>query len=123
MSVPSIGGRGRRDDELLPGIRRHPAQLSLGAPLLSPLDPDRWIGKISPRPVLLMFGTHDPLVPSTSARIRCRGAAPETVVHYNGGHPFYGASAASDAHQLADFLLKYMVLPTYPPGTASLTGP
>ncbi len=100
---------------LLPGITTHAAQLQAATRLLSPLDPGRWIGKISPRPLLLMFGIHDPLVPPKLARMTTAAARkPVTVVNYDGGHiPLSGSVAASNAEDIERFFLNYLVVPTY----------
>lgn len=100
---------------LLPAIRNQPAQLRAAVRLLSPLDPDRWLGRISPRPLLLLFGTHDPFVPQSSKLDNASAARePKTVVIFNGGHnPFVGAAARGNAERVADFLLRYLVEPSY----------
>ncbi len=92
-------------------IARHTADLHVQ----SPLDPERWVGKISSRHLLLMFGIHDPIVPPSSARVTAAAAGkPTTVIHYNGGHiPFFGPAAASNSAEIGIFLLKYLVVPTY----------
>lgn len=102
---------------LFPGIEHRPTQLEQAVRLLSPLDPDKWIPRISPRPLLLMIGRHDPLVPPAYAQQTERSArAPKTVVNYNGGHlPLAGAVAATNAATIAAFLLKEMVEPSYGP--------
>lgn len=102
-------------DVLFPGITAHRAQLRNAVRSLSPLDPERWLGKIAPRPLLLMFGTHDPVVPPRWAALTAAAARqPKIVVHYNGGHsPFLGAAAGSNADEVALFFLNYLVKPTY----------
>lgn len=83
--------------------------------LLGPLDPAKWIGHISPRPLLLMFGIHDPLVPARWAKVTAADARqPKTIVHYDGGHiPFVGAAAATNDTDIALFFLNHLVRPTY----------
>lgn len=84
--------------------------------LLSPLNPDRWVGRITPRPLLLMIGRADPIVSPAAARLTERAARePKTVVLYRGGHiPLAGTSTSSNAGQIGAFLLKNLIEPTFP---------
>jgi pimeloyl-ACP methyl ester carboxylesterase len=86
-------------------------------PILSPLDPVRWIPRISPRPVLVMSGRNDPLIPpDAAAQVQSAARAPKRVVNYRGGHsPFRGPDAARNALAIERFLLRWLVRPTYPP--------
>jgi cephalosporin-C deacetylase-like acetyl esterase len=55
--------------------------------LLDPIDPVRWVGRISPRPVLMIAGDADTAVPPASARaLHAAAREPKTVVWYHGGH-------------------------------------
>lgn len=105
----------RFSDILFPNLKADPAQLTAALAPLSPYDPDRYIGRIAPRHLLLMFGDHDPIVRPPSARGTIAAARPPvTVVHYNGGHsPYMGAAAASNAQDIGQFFLKYLVEPTF----------
>jgi|SRR5579862_2724368 len=116
MSVPPSWQAGVQDvPYALPGFRHQPARLRAALRTLSPLDPARWIGQISPRPLLLLFGRFDPIVPASSRRVDIAVARqPKAVVVYNGGHvPFLGPAAAESAYKVGLFLLKYLVEPTY----------
>jgi alpha-beta hydrolase superfamily lysophospholipase len=116
MSVPgSWAALARATNQILPGFENDPPKLKAALALLSPLDPNKWIGRISPRPLLLMIGVHDPIVSPAAARLTENAARqPKTVVLYNGGHiPFFGSATTSNAGQIAAFLLKKVVEPTY----------
>jgi fermentation-respiration switch protein FrsA (DUF1100 family) len=58
--------------------------------ILSPYDPARWVGKIAPRPLMLINGRFDPLVvPSDALELAGAAGDPKTVVYFNGRHdPF-----------------------------------
>jgi pimeloyl-ACP methyl ester carboxylesterase len=83
---------------------------------LSPLDPKRWIGRISPRPVLVLTGRKDPLVPPrAAAQMAAAARPPKRIVSYRGSRgPFRGPDAARNDFLIGDFLLKWLVKPTYP---------
>lgn len=102
-------------DQILPGIEHNPEALQAALRDLSPLDPDRWVGRISPRPLLLMIGRDDPLVPPAAARkIEASAREPKAVLNYTGSHiPLTGQAASTNAGRIAGFLLKHVVEPTY----------
>jgi fermentation-respiration switch protein FrsA (DUF1100 family) len=57
------------------------------AAILDPIDPKHWVGRISPRPVLMIAGDADDAVPPASARALHEAARePKQVVWYRGGH-------------------------------------
>ncbi len=117
MSVPgSWRALVQQTNQILPGITHHPAALRAAMSLLSPLNPDRWVGRITPRPLLLMIGRADPIVSPAAARLTERAARePKTVVLYRGGHiPLAGTSTSSNAGQIGAFLLKNLIEPTFP---------
>lgn len=81
----------------------------------SAFDPDRYVGKIAPRPVLIMSGRSDTTVPIANAR-RLEAAArrPKTVVEFDGGHdPATGRDGVDNANAIISFLLRTVVEPTY----------
>jgi fermentation-respiration switch protein FrsA (DUF1100 family) len=80
---------------------------------LAPLDSDRFVGRIAPRPVLILNGIHDPTVPRSSATaFQSAARAPKVIVNYEGGHiPQQGAAAVGNAERIASFLLRYVVEP------------
>jgi fermentation-respiration switch protein FrsA (DUF1100 family) len=54
---------------------------------LAPLDPIRYLAKISPRPVLLQFATHDKFVSKEAAAALAEAAGePKTVKYYDAEH-------------------------------------
>ena len=63
---------------------------------VSAFDPDRYVGKIAPRPVLIMSGLTDTTVPIANAR-RLQAAArrPKTVVNFDSGHDLRPVPTAS----------------------------
>jgi pimeloyl-ACP methyl ester carboxylesterase len=98
-----------------PGVARRPRVLATFARLLSPLDPARFIGRISPRPVLILSGIDDQTVPLANARaLQAAARRPKTIIDYVGGHnPAENADASTDAQDVASFLLRNIVEPTY----------
>jgi fermentation-respiration switch protein FrsA (DUF1100 family) len=95
----------------LPGLSTHPVRLRRALSVLSPLDPDRYIGRIAPRPVLILHGLQDPVVPpSAAAGLIAAARSPKTVVSYTGGHiPLMGPSAAANARAITTFLVRNLV--------------
>ena len=82
---------------------------------VSAFDPDRYVGKIAPRPVLIMSGLTDTTVAIANAR-RLQAAArrPKTVVNFDGGHdPATGPDGVDNANAIFSFLLRTVVEPTY----------
>jgi pimeloyl-ACP methyl ester carboxylesterase len=82
---------------------------------LSAFDPDRYVGKIAPRPVLIMSGRTDTTVAIANAR-RLHAAArrPRTIVDFDGGHdPAAGPDAVNNANAVFSFLLRTVVEPSY----------
>ena len=81
----------------------------------SAFDPDRYVGKIAPRPVLILSGLEDRSVPIANAR-RLQAAArrPKTVVDFEGGHnPAAGPDRVENANAIFSFLLRTVVEPAY----------
>jgi pimeloyl-ACP methyl ester carboxylesterase len=94
---------------------RRPAVIASFARLLSPLNPDRFIGRISPRPVLILNGIDDQTVPISNARaLQAAAGHPKVVINYKGGHnPASGPAASANGDAVASFLLRNIVEPTY----------
>jgi hypothetical protein len=88
---------------------------AVAAQILSPLDPDRWIGRISPRPVMVVSARNDPSVPLASGLALQRAAGnPNTAVTDDGGQDATrGASAEANDQAIGSFLLRNVVEPTY----------
>jgi pimeloyl-ACP methyl ester carboxylesterase len=84
-------------------------------PGVSAFDPDRYIGKIAPRPVLIMSGLKDRTVAIRNARkLQAAARGPKTVVEYKGGHdPAVGPDGVDNANAIFSFLLRTVVEPTY----------
>ena len=115
---PSWRGLALVTNLILPGIAHDPPKFKAAVALLAPLDPDRWIGRVAPRPLLLMIGRHDPLIPPGDAQTIERAARnPKIVINYDGGHnPLGGAAATPNAQAISDFLLKHVVEPSFTGG-------
>jgi pimeloyl-ACP methyl ester carboxylesterase len=98
-----------------PEVASRPGATAAFARLLSPLDPDRFIGRISGRPVLIMNGISDRTVPLSNARaLQAAARQPKTIIDYTGGHNLADASDVSSyAEAVASFLLRTIVEPTY----------
>ena len=96
---------------ILPGIAHHPARLRAALRILSPLDPARFIGRISPRPVLILSGREDHAVVISNARVLGAAARkPKTILEYRGGHdPGSGPAAAKNGQAIESFLFRYLV--------------
>jgi pimeloyl-ACP methyl ester carboxylesterase len=99
---------------LFQGSAPDPEQLAAAQRILSPLDPARFIGQISPRAVLILNGREDEIVPLSTARaLQAAAREPKTVVEYGGGHdPFSGPAGVSNAQAVASFLFRNLVEPT-----------
>jgi fermentation-respiration switch protein FrsA (DUF1100 family) len=96
---------------ILPGITSDPPAFQAALTELSPLDPARWIAKISPRPVMIVDGLHDPSVPPIDALdLAAAARRPKTLVLHQGGHdPFSGPQAAYVAKKVGQFLTANLV--------------
>jgi fermentation-respiration switch protein FrsA (DUF1100 family) len=99
----------------LPGVARSPSLLETSLRALSPLDPERYVGRIAPRPVLIVSGVQDKtVVISDARRLQAATREPKTIVDYHGGHdPLAGSGAAGNAEAVASFLLRHVVERTY----------
>jgi predicted esterase len=59
----------------------------LGAVLISPIEPLKYVGNISPRPLLMISGTQDPRIPERCSRLLHDAASePKTVKWIDAGH-------------------------------------
>ena len=102
-------------DLILPGVEKRPDQLRSAERILSPLDPVRWITRIPPRPVMVLIGRKDPLVPPrAAAQMQSAAGRSVRIVNHRGGYsPFKGPDAARNALRIQSFLLKWLVKPAY----------
>lgn len=68
-------------------MARNPEQAKEALRVMDVVDPVRWIGRISPRPVLMINGDADKVVPVESNKALHEAARdPKTVVWYKGDH-------------------------------------
>ncbi len=96
---------------LLSGIDQHPASLAAAVRILSPYDPAAWVGKIAPRPVLLINGRNDPaVVPVDALDLADAAVEPKAVLYFDGGHnPFApGPDQRTVVSQVARFFCGYL---------------
>ena len=97
--------------ELLPRIDQSPTKLASAVRVLSPYDPAAWVGKIAPRPLLLINGRNDPAVaPVDALDLADAAAEPKSVLYFDGGHnPFGpGPDQRTVLTQVARFLCGYL---------------
>lgn len=79
------------------GANDDPAVLDEAVKVLSPYDLERWIGKIAPRPVMLINGRFDPIVtPADALQLAAAARSPKTVLYFNGGHDPFADGPDSD---------------------------
>lgn len=98
----------------VPGAATNPALMAQAVKILGPYDPDKWVAKISPRPLMLVNGRFDPLVlPIDALDIAAAAGNPKTVLYFNGGHnPFApGPDLSKVDVQVAQFLVNNLGLP------------
>ena len=99
---------------MVPGAATDPALLAHAVRILSPYDPVKWVGKIAPRPVMLVNGRFDPIGrPVEALELVAAARDPKTVVYFNGGHdPFApGPDQQAVALRVAEFLSGHLGLP------------
>lgn len=75
----------------LPSVRKirddDPKKVEEYLRALDPVDPCRWVGRISPRPVLMINGDADSIVPPESNKaLHAAAKEPKKVVWYKGDH-------------------------------------
>jgi fermentation-respiration switch protein FrsA (DUF1100 family) len=98
---------------MVPGAADDAELLADAVDVLGPIDPDRWVGKIAPRPLLLINGREDPMVTHGDARAIAQAArAPKTVLEVEAGHdPFApGPEQAQIFEKVARFLDRHLDL-------------
>jgi hypothetical protein len=75
-----------RESGELPGLLARPAAW-IGAVLVSPIEPLRYISEISPRPLLMISGARDPRIPERFSRLLHEAAGePKTIKWIDAGH-------------------------------------
>ena len=83
--------------DYIDGAPEDPAALDHAVKVLSPYDLERWIGKIAPRPVMLINGRFDPIVtPGDALQLAAAARSPKTVLYFNGGHDPFAQGPDSD---------------------------
>jgi pimeloyl-ACP methyl ester carboxylesterase len=103
---PTFGGILHR----VPNIRHDPERREAVRRRLSPYDPVKWIPRISPRPVMLLNGNKDPVIPIEEAR-QTQAAAREPAVKriYAGGHdPTAPPAGRKNAASIFGFLRAWL---------------
>jgi pimeloyl-ACP methyl ester carboxylesterase len=99
----------------VPGAETNPALLARAETILSPDDPAKWVGKIAPRPVMLINGRFDPAVlPIDALQLAAAAGDPNTVLFFNGGDDPFAAGPGQQTVelQLAEFLSGNLGLPS-----------
>ncbi|MGH2872987.1 MAG: alpha/beta hydrolase family protein [Solirubrobacteraceae bacterium] len=117
MLVTAQAAKGSPDYPFVqvPGAATDPQLLARAVDILGPYDPDKWIGRIAPRPVMLIEGRFDPNVPPIDAlELAAAARDPKTVLYFNGGHePFEpGPDLQMVLVRVAEFLARSLHLPT-----------
>lgn len=98
----------------VPEAATDPALLAHAVSILGPYDPAKWVGKIGPRPVMLINGRFDPAVlPVDALELADAARDPKTVLFFNGGHdPFApGPDQQTVTKRVAEFLSSNLDLP------------
>ena len=90
----------------VPRLLSRPASW-LGAVLLSPIEPLKYVGDISPRPLLMISGIQDPRIPARCSRLLHDAAnEPKTVEWLDTGHV---SIQEEEFHQLiSDTLIEWL---------------
>lgn len=84
-------------------------EIEFGFRAMDPVDPRHWIGKISPRPVLLINGDADRVVPVAGNRILHAAARePKTILWYRGGHLPMGKEGTRVKTAMVEWLRKHL---------------
>jgi fermentation-respiration switch protein FrsA (DUF1100 family) len=124
MSTPATVASVVPSGVILSHLEHHPRLLRRALKILAPVDPDRFVGRIAPRPVMILSGTRDPIVPRRSAReFQAAARSAKVIVNYDGDHdPFAGVDGPENGNKIASFLLRYVVEPTYGINDAARNG-
>lgn len=79
------------------------------------LDPDRYVGEIAPRPILILSGKSDQTVLLKNAqKLQEAAGDPKRIFEFDGGHnPVVGPDAEKIGNEVGSFLLRTMVQPSY----------
>jgi dipeptidyl aminopeptidase/acylaminoacyl peptidase len=98
-------------DVLDPGVTDRPQGLRRALRALTPYEAARWIGKIAPRPVMLVDGLRDPRVPVVEAlNLKAAAGEPARLLLHRGGHdPFAPPDGSGNADAITLFLYNELV--------------
>jgi dienelactone hydrolase len=95
--------------EIVAARRADPGFVQDAASVLAPIDPDRWVGKIAPRPVLMINGRDDStVVPTASRALHAAAGDPKSVVWYSGGHHPSRFEEAKLAARGVEWIVRYL---------------
>jgi dienelactone hydrolase len=88
-----------------------PGQIKGAVAQLAPLNPAVWIAKMSPRPVMIVDGMADPLIPPVDALNLAAAARDPKVflLHPGGDSPFAGPTGQAVAQRVLGFLRHNLV--------------
>jgi pimeloyl-ACP methyl ester carboxylesterase len=98
---------------MVPGAAQDPKLLAAAVRILSPYDPERWVPKVAPRPVMIINGRFDPLVtPVDALELGAAARDPKTIVYFDGGdNPFAsGPDEKTIASRVDGFLVDNLAL-------------
>ena len=88
------------------------ASLDAVVAALDPLDPNKWVGRIAPRPVLMVHGDADDAVPPATGQALFDAALdPKTILWYPGGHGPGPAESGRVGYTVVGFLDQYLKTP------------
>ena len=92
-------------------ITNDPAQAAAAAAELAPFNPEQWIPKIAPRPVMIVAGLSDPVIaPVDALDLAAAAGEPKALVlHAGGQNPFAGPSGPAVASQVETFLRRTLL--------------
>jgi pimeloyl-ACP methyl ester carboxylesterase len=115
MSTPGTWRAIIDSASVLSSLRKKPATKRAAIRTLSPDDPARFVGAIAPRPLLIVNGRQDHVVPFSSGRqLQLAAGRDHAVLNYNGGHdPLAGNAGPATAQAISSFVLVHMVEPTF----------
>jgi len=88
-----------------------------GGLLVSPLEPRKYVGRISPRPLFMLNGTGDPRMPGRTSRLLHEAAGePKTVRWIDAGHVNVRSTAFRQQvrHELMTWLLAHDLIRPHP---------
>ena len=101
-----------------------PAFVTRAARALDSLDPQFWVSEISPRPLMLVRGKNDTVIPVESTDVLVAAAGKSaTVFQYDGGHDLVGPSELTVRRTILNFVSKHLATGTPSGGGEAVTRP